>query len=67
MIIRMTAKPEYDRNQYGYIIVPVTKEMNAEAESRALVSVLSPGLSAMAWGTESVISARSLSGMQSEE
>lgn len=35
MIIRMTAKPEYDRNQYGYIIVPVTKEMNAEAESRA--------------------------------
>ena len=32
----MTAKSEYDRSQYGYIIVPVTKEMNAEAEHRAL-------------------------------
>src|SRR5271157_5960498 len=36
MHIQMTAKPEYDRSKYGYIIVPVTKEMNAEAEHRAL-------------------------------
>ncbi len=36
MRIQMTAKPEYDRDQYGYIIVPVTKKMNDEAEQRAL-------------------------------